>query len=169
MAFGLKKIRSNTLASGTGVMLVLVPFVISVFLTGVFVPTGDGADIGGLSLFVPENYQNMSESERADFLAELHGGYPNKDWRPELRWWYFIPAGFGIVHYVYPDGTDMSSSEYHKYIEGDADKPDYWQVASNMITINPPALHSIGVYGGLVRIIMIASVCIGLVDLLWFG
>lgn len=43
------------------------------------------------------------------------------------------------------------------------------EVVKCMLTIDPPSLKVLGVYGMIIRIILISMICIGLVDILWIG
>lgn len=154
-------------ASATGATLLLVPFIITVLLTAVFVPIQGEEMVGGLGLFTPESYSEMSYWDRVSYLSEVHGGAPRDEWEWDLA---SLPA-LGTWYVYYPDGTKIRQDQWHSYVEGTFNNSavNYYQVAMSMITLNPPALSHIGVAGYLVRIIMIASVCIGLVDLVWIG
>lgn len=168
MAFKVRQLKKNKIASGSGVFLILVPFVISILLTAVFIPLGETGALGAFGLYLPESYENMTEQQRDNWLIETYGGEPYKEWRPDLQFWLIFPY-LGQWYFVFPDGTEMTQEQYEKFKTGEAGQPDYVQIVKQTITIDPPALKRIGVFGVVIRIVLLASICIGLVDILWFG
>jgi len=181
------KIINNNNGS-TGVMLVLIPFIITILLFMVSLPIDTATDdkmitIGGMWLDIPEDYENMTWSERAEYTNISHGGNWTEDieWRAPYWWeWATLPlAGIGGIHYLadtwgnslitWPDGTQVRQDDLEKYIEGRAFDTDWKGIVESIVTINPPILSYLGIYGAVFRIILVIAVAIGLVEILWIG
>lgn len=168
MVVRMKKIITNKEASGFGVIAVFFPFMVAVVLTAVSTATGDTSTIGGLQLTLPENYENLTSYEREQWLWEQHGGEPTHDF--EFSWPIFNGGiNFGTWYYTFPDGTKMNDNQYNGFINGQPTEPDYYQTTMSILTLNPPQLEVLGAFGVLIRIALVVSVCIGLVELIWIG
>ena len=165
MDFKLRPFRNNNNAQAGGTLLILMPFVVSILLCAVFVPMGEASTVKSFGLFVPEGYEEMTEAERDNWIIETYGGEPVKEW----RWGLGALPSLGEWWLIFPDGTEIKYNDYVKFRDGNALEPDYVQIVGQMITINPPALEQLGLIGVLIRVVLIASICIGLVDLLWLG
>lgn len=165
MAFKLRKFRNNK--NGSGTLLIIIPFIISIILTAVFVPLGERNDFKDLSFYLPENYQNMSVLDRTEWFVEQHGGQPIEF----IKWWEFGFDSDPILerYYRFPDGFEISVEDFLEYKLGNVGSPDFVEVALSVLTLNPYGLDYLGNYGMLIRIILIFVLCIGLVDILWFG
>lgn len=165
MAF--RKLSRNDDANG--VYLVLVPFVITILLTVVFIPMGGTAQIGAGIVMTPEGYGNMTTYDNKQYLADQFGGSPTYEWRWSLKlsW----PDWAGRWYYVFPDGTAMEKDKYESFLDGtySIDDDDLYDLVMSILTIDPPALKEIGIYGTMIRVVLIVSVVIGLVELIWIG
>jgi hypothetical protein len=168
MVFKIRKFCVNQYAAGFGVLAVLVPVIITVVLTGAsYAVDNKTTTVGSLAIFVPENYQNMTMSERINYLNVQHGGEP--ELQAEKTWFLFGLDNPFRNDRIYPDGSVITQAQYDKYVEGQALNVDYWEVTMSCLTINPPILTTIGDWGIFIRVILIVSVAIGLVELLWIG
>lgn len=164
MVFRLRKL--NDFASGFGVLALLIPFVISTVLTFTAFSLGDENALGSISLYTPENYDNMNRVEREAWMHNNHGGVSVREWRTELTWKINF---FGQWWYVWPDGFELTEDQYERFLSGNGDQTDYVEIAKAVLFLNPPLLSAIGVAGVLIRIILIVCVAVGLVELLWIG
>jgi len=166
MAFKVRSLRDDDV--GSGVYLVLVPFIIVVLLTVVFMPMGSSSDVGFNILVTPDDYHNMSSSQRAQYLYDLHGAN-EKVWifRFALSW----PDFAGNWYRVFDDGFKMTNDKYNDWLDGSytIDMNDIASMVTSILTLDPPALHQLGIYGTILRLVMIFSVVIGIVELLWIG
>jgi hypothetical protein len=167
VALKIRSITKNNNASGFGTLLIVFPFIVSIVLTAVYIPMGITAGMGTVVIQEPDNYDNMTTMQREYQLALQFGGYPTHEWRWGLKM--SFPDWAGRWYYVYPDGTALTDAEYNRYLEGQGSEPDYYGVVMSMLSLNPPALERIGIFGLLIRILLIASICIGLVEIVWIG
>jgi len=164
------KIRNlyNDNCGSTGVMLILVPFIVVMLLSVVYLPMGGGEEIPFDLVVTPDGYDEMSEGERAEYLAELHGQcVKNWHWRFELSW----PDFAGNWYMDFEDGFSMKFDKYNDFLSGDyvIDMGDVSSIITGILTLNPVCLGDIGIYGIFVRLILIFSVIVGIVELLWIG
>lgn len=169
MAFQLRRLKKNVFGTGTGVMLIVVPFIVSALLAVTFVPMGNDVGLSQLGLYNPENFDDMTPQQRDNWLVDTHG-----NWRLELRTWMGIPHTIltdwaGTWWLIFDDGFEMKQSDWKIWREGGSIDISYVDVTMSILSLNPPALGYVGDYGAIVRIVMIFSLCIGLVDILWFG
>jgi len=162
-----KNLKKNKFASGAGGLLLLIPFIISLLLTMAYQPMGETTGINNILLTQPEHYEEMTQIEREKHLENLFGGHPEK----EFHWGFKLsfPDFAGRWYIVYPDGTEIELDDWEKFIEGYGVEPDYYNVVMSIIAIDPPILATIGIWGAIIRVLLIVSVCIGLVDLVWIG
>lgn len=158
--------KLDSVASAGGAVLILIPFIISVILTFVAYSLGDVNAVGTISIYTPEHYNDMSAFEREQWLWDAHGGEPEQIWKTEITWSINF---FGQWYRVFPDGYEMTSGHYDKFVNGDASETDYYQIVVAILTLNPPLLVQLGIAGMLIRIILIVAVAIGLVELIWIG
>lgn len=175
MVVGLRSLRNDNFAF-TGGMLVLIPLVISIILSVVFIPLDVPSDLnspvtlGDMFINVPVNYDNMTVSQREAYLADTYGGNYTEEFRFDLGFRLSVGSNpFGVYWYVFPDGTEFTVDQYRRFIFGDATEVDYLSVVYSIATVDPPALKHLGVYGEFIRIVMIVSVAIGLTEILWIG
>lgn len=169
MAFRLKSLRKNKFGTSNGVMLIFIPFFITILLTVVYIPIDAPMGAEDLVMYTPDHYRDMSPQERDNWLLDTHG-----NWTLELRTWMGIPHTIltdwaGTWWLVFDDGFEMKQSDWQKWRLGQDIDPDYVALTLSVLTIDPLALRELDVYGGIIRIVMIVSVCIGLVDIIWFG
>jgi hypothetical protein len=160
--------RLNDYGSGYGVLAILIPFGISTILVAVSyaaLGTPINETYKGVGIVdVPVNYYNMSEQDRADYLADLHGGQPTKVWGTNWGGW-TLPI---FTAYKYPDGTIIQEADYKDFIKNKTNV-DYTAVVLNVLSVNPPLLDDLKAYGYLIRVVMILSICLGLLELIWIG
>ena len=160
--------KMDNIASGFGIIAILIPFMISIILTGVSYGLGNTTEtLSGMELYIPTSYKNMTATERIDFLSDLHGGTAVKvnigwDLGNIWTWWQ-------AYEYRFPDGFKMTDDQYLKFVYGDATQVNYMEMALDCLTINPPMLSYIGVWGMLFRIVLIMSIALGLLELIWIG
>lgn len=156
----------NNYASGFGALLILIPFIISIILNLVFVPMGTETQNFGI-LYKPEGYEDMTPLEREAWLTWTFGGIPeyNYLWRLKLSW----PDFAGAWYYCYPDGTNIPTQQWENFVNNEGDFIDSLDIVTNIIGINPPALTYLGLFGEIIRIILIVCVAIGLVEIIWIG
>lgn len=161
----MKPFKDNDVAS-FGVMAIIVPMIIVVVLTGVSAGMGESTDgTFDSSLNVPLTYDNMTKVQRAEYLSSLHGGIPVENWGLngyglEMPW---------LTDRTYPDGTVITNNAYNRFVNGEADNVDYMNLVLSCFTVNPPLLEDLGFAGILIRIILILSIALGLLDLIWIG
>lgn len=181
-------------AVSSGAMLVLIPFIIAVLLSAVFIPLAPtdsvdtGMSFGGIFFVLPQDYDSMNYSQRSAWLNFTHGGGYTVDYDKGRSDFYennplnlifdtvtIIPGALALYdswtnpNFIYPDDYVLDQNAHDKFCRGDASGVDYAKVTESILTLNPPALEHIDPYGGVVRAIMIVSVAVGLVELLWIG
>jgi hypothetical protein len=147
-------------------MLILIPFIITIVFVAISVSAGDFTDAENLNLYVPDNYHNMTVQERIDWLDAQHGGGHTRELVLEFSWFHSWNPFNWLWHYEYTftDGTKMDDNQYNRFINGNGDDPDYLAVTLSILSINPPALEQIGIWGLMFRIILIVAVCIGIAN-----
>lgn len=165
-----KQIINDKEGSVGGSIFILLPFIICVMLVAVSIPIESEnaqGNIEGLDIYIPENYEDMTKQERINYLAQQHGGMPTEK---RIWWEWGWDLDFFYEDYmIFPDHTKWSEEKYDKWINGQAKDVDVLGVAFNILTLNPPILEHLNEWGMLIRIILIASVAIGMLDLLWIG
>lgn len=173
-----------------GTIMIFAPFFISIILVITFLPVETVENnsimtVGNVWVDIPENYANMTWDERLSYVNDSHGGPYTEDifWRDPYWWEYGIMVftlgigGIGVYlsdtlgnsMITWPDGTQVRQDDLEKYIQGHAYDIDWLNVVESIVTIDPPALRYIGPVGVLVRVLLIISVAIGLVEILWIG
>ena len=166
----------NTVASGFGTLCIIVPFVFSAFIAVVFLPIDTQAmnNIGIYAIDFPNNYSNMSADERSDYLAEQHDGVVNNY---NIHWGEignFEWPPFGRRYVLFGDGTEITFQCWLDYRDGDmssvndSSKPNFWNVALSIMTLDPPALEGLGEYGFIIRTCMYITIAVGVAEILWW-
>ena len=167
MDFKIRHFKKDDNASG--VFFILIPFIITIILSAVFIPMGDSLQVGVNIVVTPQGYEDMTTLERTLYLYDQFGGNPvyNYHWRLSLSW----PDWAGDWYYDFPDGTSMNKEDYENFLSGEysVDDADLKDVIMSVLTINPPVLDYLGIYGTLIRLILIVSVVIGIIEIIWIG
>lgn len=154
--------------ASTDVLMIVVPIIISLLLSLIAVQVGEQESINEIYSRIdglPESYSNMSWDEREAYLVQLHGNY----------WTFFsldnswLNLGFA---YQFEDGTVMQIWRFEEFCRGEADDMDKFNVVAfiwDVMTFDIDFLQQIGIYGTVIRLILIISVAVGLISVIWIG
>ena len=109
-------------AGEKGVSFVFFPIVIAFMLSIVGHYLGEDANVGlaELEFELPENYDNMSFTEREIWLAEQHGGH---GWIEGFGFNPRIMCYFGDNTVLFSDGYEMTCEQFYDFREGNWNEP----------------------------------------------
>lgn len=163
----LRKLTNQKIAT-LGILAILIPFIITVLLTttGVFLGYNEVASFSEY-IPLPNDYQNMTEEGRREYFFDLHNVKDPLEIEFGTRLRLGFPPWEGIL--TFPDGYVITQENWLKYLHGEEITVDYVEMTLNVLSMNPPLLTYLGIVGFYIRVILLMSVAIGLVDLLWFG
>lgn len=164
----MRKLTTSEIGA-VGVLVLIVVIIINAILIGVgnLVIVDESSSYTGLYgvHMTPQNYSDLTDQERFDWLADQHGGVKERYTR------YFWTPPFFEGRVLFNDGYDLSDSEIADFTMGtvnDFSIFDTGQILIGFFTFNPPILSYIGVVGYVIRVIFIGSIIIAVVEMLPF-
>lgn len=184
----LRRLIKDRNATGFGTLCILVPFLFSIVLTVVFMPMGvtnssSSLPFSGSNLNNPilynDTYMNWSYAERKDWLlysGDFADGFKEMKAEPIFDFFNiihrFVPWTIWVrAVYLFNDSTVLTLDEVDQYCNGviPTQEIDYMDLVAGIVALDPPALKYLEEYGYIIRIILVVTVAIGLVEILWIG